>query len=506
MFVCRTWIFVLGLLLLTAMATGCAAPAAGQLTMPSLDGAEKIAAPMHTGMTVEEITGLEEAVTPFQFKLKQTIDGRLAAGLPAPSSVTFEYHVTPDQELDVESSDDIARIIQITGKTILHFDGPQEAGYEQWPALVVKDTLPPDAQGFVLAGDYTEIYRNGLAEEFPGIWEQVEFGQEPRTHTIEETFAVSYPGEVEADAASTSSAGTASIEPILMGLTYAGPKIDYTIGDTLAVWNFTVYDVKVGVSLDWALALRLPAEVILAGPEEMVQGSPYTFSSTLLPQDWSEQDFVNAGVTGEAGNELVVRLGYFLGVKAIIVDINVCPGCYVEADLDRSSSFATPFGPDAYLPLPQFEIAIRDRQLGFAVANVGLLITPRIGSTRITAEWQHMLGSECADSGQITYSAPGVPVSFGPVTICDTDSTSDAAMQLTEFRYWLDQFLLGLSANLDTELFGYEVWSGSPIAVELNLSPLSGFLSLGAHKECSWNFECQVSGTYDSVGLSYLGE
>jgi hypothetical protein len=274
----------------------------------------------------------------------------------------------------------------------------------------------------------------------------------------------------------------------------------------LAVRDFTVYDFKAGFSLDWALGLRLPAEVILTGPEEMAQGSPYAFSSALLPQDWSEQDFINAGVAAEAGNELVVRLETFLGVKAIILDINVCPGCYVEADVDMSSSFTTPFGPGAYLPIPQIELSIRDWDLGIAAANVGLLISPRIGSTKITAEWQHMPGSQCADSGQITFVAPGVPVSFGPVTICDTGSTIDAEMQLTEFRYWLDQFLLGLSVNLDAELFGYEVWSGSPIAVELNLSPLSGFLSLDAHKECTWNFECQVSATYDSVVLSYLGE
>lgn len=51
-----------------------------------------------------------------------------------------------------------------------------------------------------------------------------------------------------------------------MGLTYTGPRIDYTIADQMLVRDFVVYDYQAGVELDWTLGLRLPVEVGLAGP------------------------------------------------------------------------------------------------------------------------------------------------------------------------------------------------------------------------------------------------
>ena len=85
------------------------------------------------------------------------------------------------------------------GVTVIEFDSPQQAGYERWPATVVEEAPSAQAEGLVLAGDYSEMIREFLAEAQPGIWDTYEFGQEPRRYTFTETIRFSYPDVTEPD-------------------------------------------------------------------------------------------------------------------------------------------------------------------------------------------------------------------------------------------------------------------------------------------------------------------
>ncbi len=520
------WHLVPFLLILAVLTSGCAGADADSLPSMVLDGAGIVADLLSTDTdadtgagdsdggqetdTVEAST--EEAVTPYQQKLTQTLEARAAAGLPNPSSVTFEYELTPPREVAKADGNGTEQVVEITAKTVLHFDGPEEAGYDVWPALVVTGTLPTDAHGSVLAGDYTELYRTLLAEQIPGIWDQVEFGQEPRTQTISETFNVSYEGEdAGEDAAQTifyDATGAVAMEPILLGLTYMGPDIDYTFGDSLSVRNFTVYDFMAGFSLDWIAGLRLPADVALNGVATDAGGS-VRFSSVLFPQDWSEQAYIDAGVAPEGGDEFVLRFDTFLGIKAILLETNVCPGCYLETTVNESASFATPFGAGTSLPIPQIYVPIRNWSLGFASTDLGINIRPQLGSSQITADWHYRSSSECSDNGQITYTGQEIPVIFGPETDCaagESGGPEEAEMQLTNFRYWFDQISVVFSISHETNLFGNDVLSGDRLPIQFNLSPLAGLFWLGPHKECTWDFNCQATDGYDSVLLSTMTE
>jgi hypothetical protein len=447
---------------------------------------------------------IDGALTPYQQNLARTLEAREVAGLAIPSSVTFEYELTPPQEVAKADADGTELVVEITAKTVLHFDGPEQAGYDVWPALVVTGTLPTDAHGAVLGGDYTELYRTLLAEQLPGIWDQVEFGQEPRTQTISETFKVAYDDEDVAQTIFYDAAGAVAIEPILLGLTYLGPDIDYTFGDSMSVRGFTVYDFKAGLSLDWTAGLRLPADVALNGLVTDA-GGPVRFTSALSPQDWSAQEYVDAGVAPEGGDEFVLHFDAFLGIKAILLEMNVCPGCYVETSVNESASFAMPFGAGAYLPIPPIDIPIRSWSLGFVSTDIGIKIRPQIGSSRITADWHYRSGSECADRGQITYAGQDVPILFGPEADCAldiADATTEAEMQLTNFRYWFDQISIGFSVSHETNLFGKDILSGDRLPIQFNLSPLTGLFWLGSHEECTWNLKCQTTDGYDAVILS----
>lgn len=465
----------------------------------------------------------EEPATPFQLALKNAINERSAAGLPVPSSVTYDYQIDTDQDLEMKTADSTAPIgtVKITAKTIVYFDGPEQAGYEKWPALVVKDNRPPGAQGTVLEGDYTETYRKAMEEKFPeicvvfnhmagtcvwalpGIWEKYEFGHEPRTHTIKETIEITYPEENLLAPGSMSVAETKSIEEqILMGFTYTGPHIDYHIEDSLEVLGIEIYYFWAGFELDWALGLRLPGQASLTGPDQMVQGSPYSLSSALTPLDWSATNYSNTGVAAEDGNEFVLRMNFKVGVEGHLFGTDLCPWCHVEVDIDESKSFTTPFGPGAYFPIPPANIPIYEWDLAVFYFGVGLQVQPNLGSDKVTADWQ--ASGDASGSGQITFSQPGVPVTFGPVNACNLGPTNDAQIQLTEFRYWFNQFLIELSAYLEFKLFDYGVWNPTYSIAEFDLSPLTAGLYLGAHTQCTWDFNCQAVGPDNSVDLSIL--
>ena len=453
---------------------------------------------------IDESSAQSENPTPWQRALENAIDERRVAGLPVPASVAYDQVVTVGG-IETKTADMTTpnRTIKVIATTNVYFDGPEQAGYEKWPPLVVEDNLPPGANGTVMAGDYTETYRAFMEEKSPGIWEQYEFGYEPRKHTIKETFEVTFPEENLLAPGSMSVAETESIEEqILMGFTYTGPHIDYAIEDSLEVLGVTIYAFRAGFELDWALGLRLPGQASLTGPDQMVLGSPYSLSSALAPLDWSGTQYSSVGVAAEGGNEFVLRLDFFVGVQGELLGVDLCPGCYVEVNVDRSTSFTTPFGSGAYFPIPPADIPIWEWDLALIYFGVGLEIDPNLGSDRITADWQ--ASGDTSGSGQITFSEPGVPVTFGPVTACNLDPTNEAQIQLTEFRYWFNQFLIELSAYLEFELFGYGVWNPTYSIAEFDLSPLTGGLYLGAHQQCDWDFSCSTVGPDNSLDLSIL--
>lgn len=484
-----------------------------------------------------------KAVTSFQKRLQATIKQRKAAGLPVP---TVSYESEAVQE-DVAGGKHLAaaaksggavkatgqshagsvKPVKIVNRTVIHFDNPKQAGHKKWPALVVKDNLPPEVHGTVMEGDYTEDYRAFMEEKFPGIWEEYEFGQEPRTQTIEETIEFTEPEKLlfgsglkfaAAEALTleglVAAAESAAAEQVLMGFTYEGPHIDYTIGDSAEVrvcipvpwppWeecgSVTIYDVKAGFELDWALGLRLPGEAELTGPKQLVQGNSNYLDSGFTAHDWSAASYSNTGVAAEEGNEFVLRMEFFAGLKGVLLGVDLCSNCYLELDVDKSKSFATPFGPTASFPIPSADISVKKWDLTLVSFAIGLEIEPDLGSEKITADWQ--ASGDASGSGRLQYSSPGTPVSFGPVNACNLGTGNQANIQVDGFRYWFNRFLIGLNAKLDFELFGYWDWSGSVPIAEIDLSDLTSGLYLGKHTQCDWDFTCSAAGPDNTLNLS----
>ena len=475
-----------------------------------------------------------EALTPFQLQLEQGINQRKAAGLPVPS-VKFDYQATSNDALlqisgIATTSTNPTRVVS---KTVIQFDGPEQAGYTEWPPLVTKDNLPPEVQATVKEEDYTEAYRKFLEEKIPGIWDKYEFGHEPRVYTFVETIETTYPSQNLLETNPMAAQAVTSTEQLLMGFTYTGPNISYLLEQKLETpeicinlpWPLPdfcaspieIFYVKAGFAVDWALGLRLPAEATLIGPDQMIQGNDYVdeFSSSLTPLDWSSEDYSATGVASEAGNEFVLRLAFFVGLKVEILEQDVCDAfgltCNVDVDVDGSDSFTMPFGTNAFFPIPEVDIPIKEFHAGVMSWTIGLKFDPNLGSREITADL--LAGGAVSDKEFITYSEPGDTISLGKINACGSGPDNMAHIQLTNFQYHFNQFLIELAAksvfSIDAiEYLGFKVfdgksWTASIPIITVDFSPIVGKLDLrvGAHTQCDWDFTCSAVGPDNKLEL-----
>jgi len=458
------------------------------------------------------ISQIGNALTPFQHQLEKAINQRKAAGLPVPSSVKFEYQATSDDAMQQIAGAAKTSIdpVKVVSKTVISFAGPEQAGYDEWPPLIVKDNLPLEAYGTVKEGDYSDAYRKFMEEKIPGFWEKYEFGHEPRTHTIVETIEITYPEKKLLAPNSIISTDLTSTEDILMGFTYTGPHLNYAIEDG---WGFEIcvpftdicddieiYYFKAGFELDWGLGLRLPGQANLIGPDQMILGSSYSLSSVYTPLDWSPTNYSNVGVAPEDGNEFVLRMNFFVGVEGHLLGADLCPWCHVTLEKDFSTSFTTPFGSGAFFPIPPVDIPIYEFDLAIFYFGAGLEVDPNLGSDKITANWK--ANGDASGNGTINYSGPGTPVSFGSINACNLGPDNLAQIQVDGFHYWFNQFLIEISAALNFQLFGYGVWNPTYSIISLDLSSLSDDMYLGSHTQCDWDFDCSAVGPDNTLSLS----
>ena len=410
--------------------------------------------------------------TSFQQAVMETMARRAAQGLPVPSAVTFDY------QSGAPAAPALAPGVQTTvaATTVIHFDGPAQAGLVKWPDLVVKDNRGPGVGGIVREGDYTEVIRQKTAEQVPGVWQVYTYGYEPRTYTFRETLTIT---DARALRSSALNAVTAADE-FLMGLTVPGPGLDYTIDFDYEVCVLdvcaTAVDFLAGFRLDWALGLRLPMALSLASSAPLLEGSTYFPTSVTGGLDWSGQQYTQAGVAPENGNEYVVRFEFVLGVflevfGADVIDLGP------NIDINRTTSFATPFGPGQTFALPSIDITLWDYDASVAYAAVGFQLTPHAGSDRFTAAWAAT--SEASGSGTLTYTNPAFPVSAGPLSAIDGPGVADVTLQ--DLRYYFTQFLLDLGLFFHLDVFEVVDETFTVPITDFDLSALTGNLYVGTH-------------------------
>ena len=348
-----------------------------------------------------------------------------------------------------------------------------------------------------------------------GFWQAFERGKEPRAYTFTETITYTTPDEPEEAglllAADLEPLTATSQEPVLMGFTYVGPNVDHHIADDFKVCVpllgcATVYDFYAGFTLDWGLGLRLPTEVRADGPtaDPMVAGSYYSGSSRLSGDNWAPSDYSAWSVAPEAGNEFVLRFAFFVGVKAKLFGVDICPGCYVEAFEDKSTSLWDTTCAGASFQLDGFELPIKEWDLWALAFGMGVVFTPQLAPDYVSAHWEAVSGTAASGAGNLTYGEPDQDVEFGGMKACLVSQDHNALVRLSDFRYRLKKFALDVGVYLNLEIFGQGAWHPDWTLASVNLTKLGGD-GLGRHKQCDVLWNCSEVGPAPMSSLQDAG-
>jgi hypothetical protein len=468
---------------------------AGVLSLESSANAAEFAsdiASLSQTANLSQVSG--QAGTSFQQSLMAAISDRQADGLPVPAEVSFDYEFSVDSvpQARILNLDQVTDAnISITSTTVVKFTNPQQAGYDKWPDLTFDQSNLSGAEGFVKAGNYNQAVKDWLAQQLPGIWDQYEYGYEPRQYTFVETYEINYSESeiVKLAAALADVNAGSSVEEILLGFTFTGPAIDYTIEEkfeTCVIACVTWAEFKAGFALDWGLGLRLPMEVNLNSPDPVTEGVSFNPTTSIAGRDWSAADFTAAGVPAENGNEFVMRFELFLGGSIKILGAEIL-GANIDETIAESRSFATPFGPDSSFPLPTLNVPVWEPDLTVADLSFGFGFKPNLTSDEITANWS--AGGDATGAGTVTYTDDNVAFTFGPVN--PVDGPGQADLLLKSYRYWFSQFLMEISAFIDFDVFGFDAARIDIPITDFDLSFITGNLYVAAH-----------DGTSDNVNLS----
>lgn len=379
-------------------------------------------------------------LTPFQASVRSSIDARSRDGLPVPE-VSFDYTSDTGAPLSVLQgyAGSPGESFTLVATTTIRYDDPRDAGHDRWPSTVVEGQVAPE-EGFIREGDYDDEVRDYVDERLPGYWDRHEYGLEPRTRTITETITVTYGQDARDDVALSVVEGD-----LVHGFTVTGPNIDWTVGDEACIseagieicaWKF-----RAGFAFDYAFGVRLPMNVSLTSDDPVDEGTTFTPTSLARGVDWSATEYTAAGIAPEAGNEFVMRHEFFLGAQVEVAGVSIVD-IGPDVDVDRSSSFTTPFGPGSVFALPTIDIPLVTRNLAAVYLEFGAFVTPHAGSDKFRADW--MASNGLSGSGALAYTDPTVPRSLSSVFAIDGPGLGNLRIHNT--KYVFTQFKVDLGA------------------------------------------------------------
>lgn len=413
--------------------------------------------------------GLEEG-TPFQQALKNSLAERAGQGLPAPTRVEYAVNVVAST----------SQHILVSGQTEIHYASPQEAGYERWPEFTIEELDVPETgdriQVQAAPGNYNQAIIDAVAARNPAAWTEYEFGAEPRTLVVHETYEIVGEGRVEDSVAGQSSVTTD--DQILFGFTYVGPDVRYTFSEEWKVFGISVARVTLQFNLDWGLGLRMPFAVGLWGDmDKVILGSDFELFSHVEPLDWDADKYEDAGVPAEDGKEFVYRFVFQFSLRIWILGSTVFNET-IGPNYNQSYDFYPPFSSneEINLPLPNIVLSPDDTGLKWSGFGIGFELAPKITSqSEITADWR--AEGDATGSGNLTFINEN-PIPIGPIHTADVSSEDVARVRLSNFRYKLGKALLNVNCILHFDFLNLDL---DTLPIKISELDLGYLLNLGTH-------------------------
>lgn len=407
------------------------------------------------GQRLPDLTRQNPDTALLQTRIVRLMADRTARGLPTPV-LSLEFRSQQGSSLAEVRNKVYApgEGYSYTAKTVVYYRGPADAGLERWPAMTVR---PEQSQKLgITSAELQARYVARREAASPGFWQRHRLGYEPRTYTVVESQTLTYPRRLDvqpAGARVSEQFGLSALQSAQTNLLFGFSFFIPSIGDT---WSFGFEDVEtldLSFSLDFGIGLRLPMLAELESPEPMDEGSTYSGTSSVTGQNWNGTQYSDVSLPAEDGHEAYFKLTA-TGCVGLSGVIDSGPHCETVGP-SEFTDFVTPLGSGNAVALPQISYPVVDA----GVAGVDLVITPSVGSDKLTADWS--VGGEATGGGALTFSSSASPVTLADVRAIDGPGT--AAYSLTNFQYYFNQFLIapGVRLWVDVEIPVFPDWEES---------------------------------------------
>jgi HYR domain len=423
---------------------------------------------------------LISTLTPLQESVQQSIEKLKKEGKPYPEvSIETESEVPTPSEIRKSIRSNGSFETSITARTVIEYDGPQEAGEERWDDIIVGGPgstttgVKDNKTGVPLHGNLTQMIIKKHPEIYGEGENKHEYGEEPRTFVIDEGINMTFvqsenatvkPLNVTAPSIQREISNKTESYNTIMGSSFVPENITWTINPKeergRCPFCFTLAEAKARFLLHIAFGIRLPVKVDVTHPESLVAGEEYLFDSSITPLDFAAEDYERMGLPAENGHEFFARYEVFLGVKvwflgllladhAIDEKLDIGEECFKMNSYD-CQNFVTPFGPDENgeprkFPIPELTLDPDATGLEYTFAGIislamGVKIDPDLYSDKISAKW-YATGDAFGDGEdrEMVYSEPTPSkYQFGPIIIPHgsiimeplVSSNNDTAMNL----------------------------------------------------------------------------
>jgi len=282
----------------------------------------------------------------------------------------------------------------------------------------------------------------------------------------------------------TTTLQTSIEQEVIMGFTYEIAKIRQELVNVGGrIFWIIKWWVKAGINVDVEFGLRLPVNITLEYPEQMMAGNNYTYYATLTPID--KPDY----------NEFLCVFQTYLWVEVGVTGLGKWRQTF-GPDYNYSKSFETPLGPDVEIPILPIEIPLWELGINFwiwelpAFLKVNLVIEPAFGSEKITAIASATGDANITENRHLEWSIPNQRLNF-TVNADDHDPYTDYAfIQLRDFRYYFTKFSLHIKILFDFHDFVNDYIGPDPeltiATVDMSwLLELLGGPYLGTHQTLS---------------------
>jgi hypothetical protein len=229
-------------------------------------------------------------------------------------------------------------------------------------------------------------------------------------------------------------------QEVLLGFTYR-----LTIYRKLVDLNLLIAYARAGIDVDFGVGLRLPINISIEYPRNMITGNNYSIYTTVTPFDKPNFD------------ELLLTFKCQVWVEAGIWVYSFPFGhweTYRAAfgpDHDLSESFETPLGAGSTAPLPQIKLMFFDAAwfIPFSLVKAYLTLTPNFGSEKITAKATCVGDGSVVDGGELTWSYPDQTLNT-TIAAEDIDNATDyLEILISDIRYYFTIFNIDIGIRLE---------------------------------------------------------